>query len=322
MIGRNHPVDLLELVFRPADPKLRFEAIRKLFHMTRMAAIDFRSVEQEEEEDFNRINNLLDQRFWSGPRGHTTDVNFLSIHSLEGYTLMTQQDLDEIDPALQPVTEVPADEIASARKRVLEQDPESQGYYLRLTPLQSRTFVHRGREIHAFFDPRKKSLESRANKMLRKREDDPSVAVEDRLGTMTVVRDERDVDAFLDHLIDMAISAGIILRSEGLEDSLGGRRYSARNVGSSPRTQMLKHYLRTLGTRIEDVVFPIKDYLNYEFDDEIGHPELEVRRFFDTGLYVINFPQTIYPEVNPVEDREYLLKALHDAKRIPANSIG
>lgn len=323
VVARNHPIGLAELVYRPANRKLTFEALRKMFHMTKMAAIDFRFSEQDETQDYGRVIDSMDARgFWSGERGETTPVVFLSVHSPEDYSVMTPEALGVINPDLLPITEISADDFSEVAERVKRQNPEQQGYYLRLTTLQSRSFVHRGRVVRAFLDPRIKTLESRANKMQRKNEEDPSVAVEDKLGMMVVVKDERDVDAFLDHLIDMGVRSGIFLRIEGLEDSLGGKTFSARNLGSSQRTEMLKGYIRTLGLRIEDIVVPVRDYLHYKWHDEIGHSELEVRRLFDTGLFEILFPSEIYPDVNPEEDREYLLQVIHDAKRNPRESVG
>ncbi len=332
-VSRSNPYELLELAFTPGNsPKLGFEALRKLFLGTKIAAVDAVSAELEEGDTYRKFTDLLDKLVWDQehPKGYTEDVVLLSKHDMETYdvlyelmdgTLVTFDKIPdaERETAKPAIAEVPANEKDAIETAVRKSDPDQMGHHLRLTTLQSRLFKHNGVSHHAFVDKRQKKFHSWVMKMLRKGEDEPTVAVEDRIGMMLVVKDTEEADMLVEQLQMAGRRTGSILLPEGIEDNLKRKgkkkKYSAKNAGSSNETEMMKFYARVHGMRIEVIIHTHESYLNYQYSDRTGHDDFEIKRFFDSGLFQLLFPQSIYPEVNPEEDREYLLEEKRRAKR-------
>lgn len=332
-ISRSNPYELLELAFTPGNsPKLGFEALRKLFLGTKIAAVDTVSAELEEGDTYRRFTDLLDKLVWDQehPKGYTEDVVLLSKHDMETYDVLYELEdgslvtfdkipKGQIETAKPAISEVPATQKDAVEAAVRKSDPDLTGHHLRLTTLQSRLFKHNGVSHHAFVDKRQKKFHSWVMKMLRKGEDEPTVAVEDRIGMMLVVKDAEEADMLVEQLQMAGRRTGSILLPEGIEDNLKrrgkSRKYSAKNTGSSSDTEMMKFYARVHGMRIEVIIHTRESYLNYQFSDKTGHDDFEIRRFFDSGLYALLFPRSIYPEADPKEDREYLLEEKRRAKR-------
>ncbi len=332
-LSRSNPLELLELVYRPGNQKkLGFEALRKLFLMSKVAAVDAVAHNLEEGETYREFTDLLDKLVWDQdhPKGYTEDTILLSRHDPETYEVLYELadgslvafdkiPDDQIHLARPAITEIPESEKDSVTARVKAQNPDQEGHHVRLTTLQSRLFKQDGITSHAFVDKRIKPFHSWVMKMLRKGEDEPTVAVEDKIGMMVVVKDIKEVDRLMEAFQLAGRRTGSILLPEGIEDNLKRRgkrkKYSAKNTGSSDKTEMLKFYARVHGMRIEVIVHTYESYLNYKFSDTTGHKAFEIRRFFESGLFRLFFPKSIYHEVDEDADKEYLLETDRRDKR-------
>lgn len=281
------PVDLLLVIFDDRyHKKARFEAKRKLILMNLAGSIDQRERETEVEAKFAQFLDFLNEHVWSRKAriGELEIVHLLSQH----------------DPETFSCTKVEVISREEARK--VTRKP-----FQKLTLIKRRRFAENGNEIPIYVSIRKKQPETKVLKLLRKGEENPSVAVDDELGLMGVVDSVADVKAFQKHLTHSASMAGSLMTLEEVTDTLSGGEHASSSIGSSAKTQMFKFFARMGGMRVEFIVHTNRSYLNYIYQREVSHDEYEVKRIFDSGVAELLFPEDIY-QIQITEKKEHLIR--------------
>jgi len=266
------PVELLLIIFDDRyHKKARFEAKRKLVLMNLAAAIDQRERETQIEEKFREFLSFLNRHVWSPDIriGELSSVYLVSRH-------------DPRDFSCTEVRVVPPEDIGRVEEGA------------KVTLLKRRRFNIDGREIPIYVSIRKKPPEAKVLKLLRKREENPAVAVDDELGLMGVVDSVMDVKLFQRHLTRSATRAGSFMTLEDVDDTLTGGCHRGSNIGSDPNTRMFKFFARMGGMRVEFILHSNKTYLDYMYRRGTSHDEYEVKRIFDSGVADLLFPQDIY----------------------------
>ena len=281
------PVELLLIIFdNRYHQKARFEAKRKLVLMSLAGSIDQRERETDIENKFTRFLNFLNRYVWSREAkiGELEIVYLLSKHEKENFTCQAY-DIVSRDQAEQ-----------------IELKPGE-----KLTLLKRRRFSHNGRQIPIYVSIRKKPPEAKVLKLLRKGEENPAVAVDDELGLMGVLESSQQIKIFQQHLTSSAIAANSFMALEDISDSLSGGKRVAKNIGSSPKTAMLKFFARLGGMRVEFIVHTYESYLNYIYQRDVSHDEYEVKRIFDSGVAELLFPKSIYfLDMKKIRDRQLI----------------
>jgi hypothetical protein len=164
----------------------------------------------------------------------------------------------------------------------------------KLTLIKRRRFKENGREVPIYVSVRKKPPEAKVLKLIRKKEENPAVAVDDELGLLGVLDTVAEVRLFQKHLTESAIRAGSFMTLEDISDTLGGGKHRSSSVGSSSSTPMLKFFARMGGMRVEFIVHTNRSYLDYIYKKDVSHDEYEVKRLFDSGVAELLFPREIY----------------------------
>ena len=270
----SNPVDLLLMVFDDRyHKKARFEAKRKLVLMNLAGAIDQREQETKVESKFAGFLDFLNHNVWS-PAAKIGELELawlLSEHSEKDFSCTTCRIMDH----------------EQARKVTPRAGQKK-------TLLKRRRFDVDGKSIPIYVSIRKKPPETKVLKLLRKREENPAVAVDDELGLMGVLDDLAGVKAFQAHLTRSAITAGSLMVLEDVSDTLTAGAYRSKNAGSSTATRMLKFFARMGGMRVEFIVHTNESYLDYMFQRDVAHDEYECKRIFDSGAAALLFPEDIY----------------------------
>jgi hypothetical protein len=282
-----NPVDLLLILFDDRyHKKARFEAKRKLVLMSLAGSIDQRERETEVEAKFGQFLDFLNEYVWSRKNkiGELEIVYLLSNHAPESFTCTRVEVLD--------------------RHKAAEVE---RGPYQKLTLIKRRHFAACGREIPVYVSIRKKLPEAKVLKLLRKNEENPSVAVDDEMGLMAVVDTVADVKAFQMHLTHGASKAGSLMILEEVSDTLSGGKHVSASKGSSNKTQMFKFFAKLGGMRVEFIVHTNRSYLNYMYEKDVSHDEYEVKRIFESGVAELLFPKDIY-EIDIGEKKDDLIQ--------------
>lgn len=280
------PVALLLILFdNRYHKKARFEAKRKLILMNLAGSIDQRERETDVEAKFSQFLGFLNEHVWS----KKAKIGELEIVYL----------LSEHDPESFACTKV---EVVGRDKALTVKENGNR----KLTLVKRRRFVVDGKEIPIYVSVRKKQSEAKVLKLLRKGEENPSVAVDDELGLMGVVDSVADVKSFQRHLTKSASSSGTLMTLEEVMDTLSGGRHESSSVGSSAMTQMFKFFARMGGMRVEFIVHTNRSYLNYIYQRDVSHDEYEVKRIFDSGVAQLLFPKDVY-EIDIAEKKEDLI---------------
>lgn len=268
------------------DPKVRFEAKRKLVLMSLAAALDVRSNELAEQDRYPEFTKFLNDFIWHKEpegTGATRAIDVLSRHSYDSF---------EVQGAPEELTTTEQRE--QARRRIAHQHPKKGGYVLRLSSFNQRHINHKGELIPVYQDSRQKNLLSRMAKMIRKGEEDPSVAVQDTTGLLMVVRDQADAYKLLRHIASGGNSRSSLIKIEDLEDTLDGGEYSAKSSGSSPKVKQLKFIARQAGMSMEMIIHTYQTYLDYQYKDGVAHEEYQVKRMLESGAFGLLFPDNLY----------------------------
>jgi hypothetical protein len=268
------PVELLLIIFDDRyHQKARFEAKRKLVLMSLAGSIDQRERETDIENKFTRFLEFLNKYVWSRETkiGELEIVYLLSKHEKENFTCQAY------------------DIVSREQAEQIQLKPGE-----KLTLLKRRRFSYNGRQIPIYVSIRKKQPEAKVLKLLRKGEENPAVAVDDELGLMGVLESSPQIKIFQQHLTSSAIAANSFMALEDISDSLSGGKRVAKNIGSSPKTAMLKFFARLGGMRVEFIVHTYESYLNYIYQRDVSHDEYEVKRIFDSGVAELLFPRSIY----------------------------
>jgi len=268
------PVELFLIMFDDRyHKKARFEAKRKLILMSLAGSIDQRERETQIEGKFASFLDFLNAYVWS-PES--------KIGELDIYYLLSTHDKKDF---------------SCADVRVLNL-AEAAGYKpeprQKLTLIKRRRFRENGREIPIYVSVRKKPPEAKVLKLIRKKEENPAVAVDDELGLLGVLDTAAEVRIFQKHLTESAIRADSFMTLEDISDTLGGAKYKSSSIGSSSSTPMMKFFARMGGMRVEFIVHTNKSYLDYIYKKDVSHDEYEVKRLFDSGVAELLFPREIY----------------------------
>lgn len=270
----SNPIDLLLIMFDDKyHKKARFEARRKLILMNLAASIDQRERETETEKKFSDFLNFLNDYVWSKNLkiGEHDIVYLHSTHAEEDFSCIDVEVLDRHE----------AQEI-------------KQKTGTKLTLLKRRQFSVGNQELPIYVSIRKKPPEAKVLKLLRKNEKNPAVAVDDELGLMAVLNSIRDIKLFQKHLTKSAARADSFMVLEDMSDSLTSNSYSSTSIGSSSKTPMMKFFARLGGMRVEFIIHTNRSWLNYMYQKDVAHDEYEVKRFFDSGVAELLFPNDIF----------------------------
>lgn len=268
------PAELMLIVFDDRyHQKARFEAKRKLVLMSLAGSIDHRERETDIENKFSQFLDFLNEYVWSKKNkiGELEIVYLFSEHEPEQFRCQNYKVISRSE----------ADRLALQKGQ-------------KLTLIKRRRFGTNGYEAPIYVSIRKKAHEAKVLKLLRKGEENPSVAVDDELGLMGVLETVHDVNMFQKHLTRSAIKAKSFMALEDVSDSLTGGPRKGKNVGSSSKTAMLKFFARLGGMRVEFIVHTYESYLNYVYQKDVSHDEYEVKRIFDSGVAELLFPKEIY----------------------------
>lgn len=283
----NNPIDLLFIVFNERyHQKARFEAKRKLILMGLAGSIDQRERETDVENGFAQFVGFLNQHVWSKNTqiGEAETVYLKSEHDPVTFETHSIKVLDE---------------------KTGEKETVTKGQ--KLTILSRRKFHINGSDIPMYVTVRQKSPETKVIKLLRKGHENPAVAVDDELGLMGVADTTRDIRLFLKCLTQSAIAAGSSITLEEISDTLDGKEFNGRNIGSSSDVKMLKFFAKMRGMRIEFILNTNKSYLDYLYKRGSSHEEYEVKRIFDAGVADLVFPEGLY-KVNMQVSRDRALQ--------------
>jgi len=270
----NDPVELLLIIFNDRyHKKTRFDAKRKLILMSLAGSIHQREKETDIEIKFSKFLDFLNDYVWSPDLkiGEYKSVFLLSTHDKETFACQNLKLIEERevhDFKVQP--------------------------YQKLTALKRRNFISGGRRIPVYVTVRRKLPEAKVLKLLRKGMKNPAVAVDDELGLMAVFDNMRDVKIFQRHLTESAARAGTFMTLEEISNTLDGRVYNAKNIGSSTDVRMFKFFAKMGGMRVEFIIHTNESYLNYLYQRNIAHGEYEIRRLIDSGVAELLFPKDIY----------------------------
>jgi hypothetical protein len=268
------PVKLLLIMFdKRYHKKARFEAKRKLILMSLAGSIDQRERETKVKEKFGEFLNFLNAYVWS------PDIR---IGELDIFYLLSTH--DKKDFSCHDVKVLNMDEASKMKLKPGQ----------KLTLIKRRRFKQNGREIPIYVSVRKKPSEAKVLKLIRKKEENPAVAVDDELGLLGVLDTVAEVRLFQKHLTESAIKADSFMTLEDITDTLRGGRHKSANIGSSSSTPMMKFFARMGGMRVEFIVHTNKTYLDYIYKKDVSHDEYEVKRIFDSGVAELLFPKEIY----------------------------
>ena len=268
------PVKLLLIMFdKRYHKKARFEAKRKLILMSLAGSIDQRERETKVKEKFGEFLNFLNAYVWS------PDIR---IGELDIFYLLSTHDKNDF--SCHDVKVLNMDEAAKMKLKPGQ----------KLTLIKRRRFKQNGREIPIYVSVRKKPSEAKVLKLIRKKEENPAVAVDDELGLLGVLDTVAEVRLFQKHLTESAIKADSFMTLEDITDTLRGGRHKSANIGSSSSTPMMKFFARMGGMRVEFIVHTNKTYLDYIYKKDVSHDEYEVKRIFDSGVAELLFPKEIY----------------------------
>lgn len=268
------PVELLLIMFDDRyHKKARFEARRKLVLMNLAASIDQRERETEIEKKFADFLSFLNEYVWSKNLkiGEHDIVYLLSEHQKDDFSCEKVTIIDR-----------------HQAKQLKKKDGQ------KLTLLKRRQFNTGKQNTPIYVSIRKKPPEAKVLKLLRKNQKNPAVAVDDELGLMAVLNSVADIKMFQKHLTKSAAQADSFMVLEDMSDTLSEGSYSSTSIGSSSKTPMLKFFARLGGMRVEFIIHTNKSWLNYMYQKDVAHDEYEVKRFFDSGVAELLFPNDIF----------------------------
>lgn len=302
--AETNPLNLLLMtVDRSWAPKARFEAKRKLLLMGIVASIDRRQRTTGLTSQFGDFGAWLGENVWSPDRlrGESEGAYLISNHDPDTWACpsaftLSQEEGKKFHP--------------EANQKV--------------TQLLRREFIARdGTRIQGFVSSRAKDLNSKIEKMLRKRSENPATAVDDDLGLMAVFESIEDIRDFLDIAINPIQrrngSKKLPILLEEISDTLGGGEYNG-NTWSSPHIRMLKVFLRIAyqteqmqsegiirHMRPELILHTPATYAENLYMRDVGHPYYEINRRLKTRIGAMMLPGQYY-EFDERQSAEYALE--------------
>lgn len=278
------PVQLLLMTFDNSyDPRIRFEAKRKIVLMFLAANIDMRENEIEVTKKQSKLDEFLTEFVFTkhDRKGQIESVYYLSAFDPETYDCTSVHVLkpDQVDPARKTYIDP-----ESGEKKIL-------GEHQKLIGATRRAFMYKGKNIPIRIKNPPKAAVRKVLKLIRKGVGNPAVAVDDDVRMMGIVDNYDDAYKFMAHLQNSAINAGSFMDFEGVEDTIqGGKRAespigNAVGNGGSSELQWIKFHARfglpgEKPVYIEVMLHTNETYMNYEYKHRVAHREFATRRFF------------------------------------------
>ena len=191
---------------------------------------------------------------------------------------------------------------------------EEEGSKLQPQPFQKKTHMLRRNfktnmrnSIDAYVSIRDKSRPMKIVKMLRKKAEDPAIAVDDDTGLLVVVNNHRAAIKFISHLIDRGYQSERSIIIEDVSNTLDGGEYNG-NLGSSPKLRMMKFFVRLANNankmRVECIIHTPETYAESLYMRGVSHLEFEVNRLVDTGVPNTVFRKKYFPYFDTDEARK------------------
>lgn len=259
--------------------QIRFEAARKLLFMRIYGAIDKRKRDTRAAEQFPRFLNILNQAVLSTK--DASGVRHGIGWSINSYVLSEHRETDMSCLFAKVIDE------ETARKIELRDNQK-------ITLLKRRILDADGSSEPLYLTPREKIAVREMIKTLRKNEDNPEAAIDDSMGVMVVLDNQKSIWNFLDHFIGSADKAKSFIMIEEIEDRMKRDSCKPTNIASHPDARFLKCFARMAGMRIELMIHTNETYMEYLYMNGVSHDEYDVRRFFIGNVPNSQFPQIIY----------------------------
>lgn len=284
--AKSDPTDLLLIALDGQwTPKARWDAKVKLQCMGLSASIDRRRREIGIEDQFERFVDWMHERIWNPDLLHSESNGeyLVSTHNPQTWACTATQWVNE-----------------------------KEGTKLRIGPFQKKTHLPRrsfkaetGRDVDVYVTVRDKPWENKIEKMLRKRAEDPTIAVDDDTGLLAVFNDIRDIRQFIRHLTDQGYQSNYPIIIENISYTLNGGNYDGK-LGSSPKTRMMKFFVRLANEmRIEFIVHTPDTYAESLYMRDVAHQEYRVNRLFESGVPELVFPPKYFKNFDINESRRH-----------------
>lgn len=286
----HHPVELLAIVFNPAENEtVRFETYRKLMLMEYAQDVD-----------------VAAQRF---PR-NIDEVNYFLIKTLLNDDKKGPQKTIFIASMHDPNT------LACTSYVKFDSRQEANNY--RQDHLSTKVTGLPLRELKSgkgiFISTRKKSDVAQVVKLLRKNSHEATGAIPDVFGILCVVETYQDVRKIVEELIKGAQLSGSEIQIANIEDNIKTGEYSVKNGGSSKDFRSCKLVANFHGLRVEMIIHTIETHLDSLYRHDVSHDEFEVKRVFETGIIERLFPPKIYDLDPDVLYRQAIMRARSKAE--------
>lgn len=187
---------------------------------------------------------------------------------------------------------------------------EEEGVRLQLQPFQKKTHLlsrsfkpNSIKNINAYVSVRDKLRVMKMIKMLRKKAEDPAIAVDDDTGLLVVVKDNQAAKQFIRHLIDRGYQSNYPIIVEDVSNTLNGSEYNGK-TGSSPKLRMMKFFIKLANKmRIECIIHTPETYAESQYMRGVSHLEYEVNRLIDAGVPEMIYREEHFPNFDADESR-------------------
>lgn len=279
----NNPTDLLLLSLDGRwSPKARFDTKRKLQLMNLSASIDRRERELKIEDQFSRFVDWM-KRLW--------DPELLLGESNGRFLISTHDPLTWACTATQWAD-------------------EAEGTKIQLQPFQKKTHLpsrrfktNTGRGVDVYVTIRSKERKMKILKMLRKKQEDPAIAVDDDTGLLAVANNSRDIRKLIDHLIHHGYQSNYPIIIEDVSYTLDGREYKG-NHGSSSNFRAMKFFIRLANEmRVECIIHTPETFAESLYRRGVSSYEYMLNRLIDAGVPRLVFPEKHFPSLDENEAR-------------------
>ena len=297
----NDPVELILITLNNEyDPRLRFEAKRKLNLMHLVGEVNLRERLYGFSDQQTALDEFLTNWVYSQEerKGTLEDVYFLGTPDPETGEYSVEL-LDPIKNEVDPQNKTYKDTDTSETIIVDENQ--------KLLKIPRRTFTHKGRKIPIYSKNPRKELERKVLKMVRKGKGNPTEAIDDDVRAMGVFDSYSDLRDFVSCLQEKAYEAGGIFTFGKIEDTVetGIRTDTtgATKNGGDPNIRWVKFHGTLALPGKKPVVAEWQLYTNSHWMDAMYKPyraseEFNTRRFFgdddEIGAADLLFPYKFY----------------------------
>lgn len=270
------PTDLILLSMDGRwHPKARWDGKIKLQLMGIDASIDKRERDLNIENQFQGFVDWLNMHVWNPESllGESSGSYLISTHDPETWACVSTSFVTE-----------------------------AEGVKLQLQPFQKKTHLLSrnfepsfGPVIDTYVSIRDKPRVMKMIKMLRKKAEDPAIAVDDDTGLLVVVKDFKSAKSFVRHLLDRGYQSNYPIVVEDISNTLDGREHNGR-PGSSSKLRMMKFFIRLANKmRVECIIHTPETYAESLYMKGVSHLEYEVNRLIDAGVPNMIYPMKYYP---------------------------